>query len=221
MRATSRASCFAFVVSMVVVTACGTLAGVHRRAPNLNAPVPDSFEVAFETSRGRFDVMAHKAWAPNGVDRFYTLVGNRYYDGAGFYRVVQGFVAQFGMAADPTVTAAWRLRAIADEPVRHTNARGTVAYARGGPGTRTTQLYINLANNARLDTLNGFGFPAFGEVTSGMRVLDSLYAGYASRPRQDSIAQQGNAYLARAWPRLDYIRSARVVREWPTLGKAH
>jgi peptidyl-prolyl cis-trans isomerase A (cyclophilin A) len=98
--------------------------------------------------------------------------------------------------------------------VRHTNARGTIAYARGGPGTRTTQLYINLKDNARLDTLNGFGFPAFGEVVSGMSVVDSLFSGYASRPSQDSIARQGNPYLARAWPRLDYIRSARIVSQW-------
>lgn len=205
----------ALVLAAVAVAAsCSALPRVRKGAPDLNVPVPDSFVVAFETSRGRFDVIARKIWAPNGTDRFYTLVGNHYYDGAYFYRVVKDFVAQFGMAADPTVTAAWRPRAIADEPVRHTNARGTIAYARGGPGTRTTQLYINLRDNARLDTLNGFGFPAFGEVVSGLSVLDSLYSGYASRPSQDSIARQGNAYLARAWPRLDYIRSARIIRAW-------
>jgi peptidyl-prolyl cis-trans isomerase A (cyclophilin A) len=217
------------VLALAVVAAtvsCGTLAPGRSAAPNLNRPVPDSFLVAFETSRGRFDVMARKAWAPNGVDRFYMLVGSRYYDGARFYRVVKDFVAQFGMAANPTVTAAWRVRAIADEPVRHTNARGTIAYARGGPGTRTAQLYINLKDNARLDTLNGFGFPAFAEVVSGMNVIDSLYSGYGeatprtgavagrSGPQQDSIGRQGNAYLARGWPRLDYIRTARIVREW-------
>ena len=193
---------------------CSSLLHTRPVPPDLNVAAPDSFLVRVETSRGRFDVMARKAWAPIGADRFYTLVGNRYYDGAYFYRVVKDFVAQFGMAANPSVTAAWRPRAIADEPVKHTNARGTIAYARSAPGTRTTQLYINLRDNARLDTLNGFGFPAFGEVVSGLEVVDSLYSGYASRPPQDSIARQGNAYLARAWPRLDYIRTARIIRAW-------
>lgn len=185
--------------------------------------VPDSFVVRFETSRGAFDVIARKPWAPNGVDRFYTLVRDRYYDDARFFRVVKDFVAQFGLAADPRVTAAWRIRAIADEPVRHSNARGTISYARGGPGTRSMQIYINLKDNARLDTLNGFGFPPIAEVVSGMQVVDSLYSGYgdAARaggrgqgPSQDSINRQGNAYLSRAFPKLDYVKTARVTREW-------
>ncbi len=198
-----------------------------RRGPSggadLDVVVPDSFLVRFETSRGAFDVMARKVWAPNGADRFYTLVRDHYYDGARFFRVVKDFVAQFGLAADPRVTTAWRLRAIADEPVRHTNGRGTISYARGGPGTRSTQLYINLKDNARLDTLNGFGFPPIAEVVAGMQVVDSLYSGYgdAARaggrgqgPSQDSINRQGNTYLTRAFPKLDYVRSARVMREW-------
>ena len=145
--------------------------------------MPDSFVVRFETSRGAFDVMARKAWAPNGVDRLYTLVRDRYYDDARFFRVVKDFVAQFGLAADPRRTAAWRVRAIADEPVHHTNSRGTISYARGGAGTRTTQLYINLKDNARLDTLNGFGFPPVAEVIAGMSVVDSLYSGYGEAAR--------------------------------------
>lgn len=206
----------------VAATACGSrmFGGAH---PDLDVAVPDSFVVRFETSRGTFDAMARKAWAPIGVDRLYTLVNDRYYDGARFFRVVKDFVAQFGLAAEPRRTAAWRLRAMADEPVRHTNARGTIAYARGGAGTRSVQLYINLKDNARLDTLNGFGFPPIAEVIAGMPAVDSLYSGYgeAARPgrpgrgpSQDSISRQGNAYLARGWPKLDYIESARVVREW-------
>jgi peptidyl-prolyl cis-trans isomerase A (cyclophilin A) len=188
--------------------------------------VPDSFVVAFETSRGRFDVMARKPWAPNGVDRLYTLVRARHYDNARFFRVVKDFVAQFGLAADPKVNNAWRIRGIADEPVRHTNSRGTIAYARGGPGTRSVQLYINLKDNPRLDSLNGFGFPPIAEVVAGLAVVDSLYSGYGEStprtgaqpgragPSQDSIMTQGNAYLIRGWPKLDYIKTARVVREW-------
>jgi cyclophilin family peptidyl-prolyl cis-trans isomerase len=223
MRAGVRVVVFAAAVG--AGTSC-TMPFAHRGAPDPNRPVPDSFLVSFETSRGRFDVMARKAWAPNGVDHFYTLVGNRYYDGARFFRVVKNFVAQFGLAADPERTAAWRPRAIADEPVKHTNARGAIAYARGGPGTRSTQLFINLKDNARLDTLNGFGFPPIAEVVSGMDVVDSLYSGYGeatprtgaiagrSGPSQDSIGRQGNAYLQRGWPKLDYIKRARIVREW-------
>jgi peptidyl-prolyl cis-trans isomerase A (cyclophilin A) len=181
---------------------------------------PDSFLVAFETTRGRFDAMAHRQWATNGVDRFYDLVRRRYYDDASFFRIVSGFVAQFGLAADPRVTEAWRTRAIPDEPVRQTNRRGRIAFARAGPNTRTAMLFINLRDNARLDTMNGFGFPPIAEVVSGMAVVDSLYAGYGEAqprgmgPPQDSIRASGNEYLRRVFPRLDYIRTARVVREW-------
>lgn len=181
---------------------------------------PDSFRVAFETSRGRFDVIAHRAWAPIGVDRFYDLVRRGYYDDARFHRVVRGFVAQFGLAGDPRVTEAWRVRPIPDEPVHQSNRRGRVAFARGGPNTRTTQLFINLRDNARLDTLNRFGFPPIAEVVSGMDVVDSLYAGYGEAmprgqgPPQDSIRVLGNEYLRRAFPRLDFIRTARVTRQW-------
>jgi peptidyl-prolyl cis-trans isomerase A (cyclophilin A) len=191
-----------------------------------NVAVPDSFVVAFETTRGRFDVMARKNWAPTGVDRLYSLIRSRHYDNARFFRVVKDFVAQFGLSGNPKIDDAWKIRRIADEPGRHTNARGTIAYARGGPGTRTVQLFINLRANPRLDSLNGFGFPPIAEVVDGMAVVDSLYSGYgdgAARsgpqpgragPSQDSITTQGNAYLLRGWPKLDYIKTARVVKEW-------
>jgi peptidyl-prolyl cis-trans isomerase A (cyclophilin A) len=211
-------------IAILATTAGACTARPFGRGPSdLDVAVPDSFVVRFETSRGAFDVMARKAWAPNGVDRLYTLVRDRYYDDARFFRVVKDFVAQFGLAADPARTAAWRIRAIADEPVHHSNSRGTLSYARGGPGTRTTQLYINLKDNARLDTSGSFGFPPIAEVIAGMEVVDSLYSGYgeAARaggrgqgPSQDSINRQGNAYLKRAFPKLDYVKTARVTREW-------
>jgi len=209
---------------LVGAASCALRGGSRRAAVNLNAAVPDSFLVAFETSRGRFDVMARTEWSPAGVDRFYQLVSARYYDDARFFRVVKDFVAQFGLAGDPAVTRAWRVRRLADEPVRHGNSRGTLAYARGGAGTRTTQVYVNLVDNARLDTLNGFGFPAFAEVVSGMMAVDSLYSAYSPPrnappgappgPSQDSITRQGTAYLVRRWPKLDYIKTARIVKEW-------
>jgi peptidyl-prolyl cis-trans isomerase A (cyclophilin A) len=208
-----------------MVIAAAALVGCARRSP-LPRPgeratlAPDSFQIAFETTRGRFDVVAHRAWAPNGVDRFYDLVRRRYYDGVSFFRVVPGFVAQFGLSGDPRVNDAWRGRTMPDEPVRQSNRRGRIAFARGGRNTRTVQLYINLRDNLRLDTLGTFGFPPIAEVVSGMDVVDSLYSGYGegaprgTGPAQDSIRAQGNAYLARAFPRLDYVRRARVVRTW-------
>jgi peptidyl-prolyl cis-trans isomerase A (cyclophilin A) len=202
------------------------LGGCKQEIPDPKVAVPDSFRVAFETSRGHFEMVARKAWAPNGVDRFYTLVKSGYFDGDRFFRVVKGFVAQFGISGDPKTNDAWHVRCLADEPVKHSNTRGTVAYARGGPGTRSGQFYINLRDNPKLDTLSGFGFPPIAEVTQGMDVVDSLYNGYGEAaprsgpqyghegPSQDSIMKLGNAYLVKGWPKLDYVKTARVVQEW-------
>ena len=182
---------------------------------------PDSFVVAFETTRGRFDVLVRRAWSPAGADRVHYLVRHGFYDGARFFRVVPGFVAQFGIPADPAVAAAWRARRLPDDSVRATNRRGAVSFARGGPGTRSTQLFVNMRDNPRLDTLNAFGFPPIGEVVGdGMAVVDSLHGGYGEGPprgrgpSQDSVRLQGEPYLARDFARLDAIRRARVVRAW-------
>lgn len=190
-------------------------------APARPIIAPDSFRVAFETTAGRFDVVARRELAPIGVDRFYELLGERYYDGARFFRVVPGFVVQFGLAADSATTAAWRGRRIADDTVRTSNVRGTVSFAHAGPGTRSVQLFINLADNPKLDTLGTVGFPPIGEVAGdGMMVVDSLYDGYGegaprgTGPAQDSISRQGDAYLAREFPLLDRILSARITEEW-------
>ena len=194
--------------------------------PDPKAPSPDSFLVTFETSRGSVDVMARKSWAPLGSDRFYKLVKDGHFDDARFFRVIKGFVAQFGLSGDPKVNRAWESRCIADEPVKHTNSRGTVTFANAGAQTRSTQMFFNLGDNPTLDTYEA-GFPPIGEVVTGMSVVDSLYSGYGDSapksgsrygregPNQDSLAKLGNAYLA-AWPKLDYIKTARVVREWPT-----
>ena len=210
-------------------TSCGLASrfSCQQEAPDPKKPAPDSFRVAFETSQGKFDVMARKAWAPIGVDRFYTLVQTKYFDDVRFFRVVKGFVAQFGMSGDPKATQDWQRRCMADEPVQHSNSRGSVSFARGGQGTRSVQLFVNLTDNPVLDSLSGFGFPPIGEVVSGMDVVDSLYSGYGdSAPRsgpqygregpdQDSIGARGNAYLNAGWPKLDYIKTARVVQQWP------
>jgi peptidyl-prolyl cis-trans isomerase A (cyclophilin A) len=199
-------------------------AACARRSPLLKpnpkaetAQAPDSFTVRFETTRGPFSVQFVRAWAPRGADRVYYLVRSGYYDGARFFRVLPKFVAQFGASGDPRVAKVWDVRTIRDDPVKETNRRGTVTFATAGPNTRTTQLFVNLAGNARLDRL---GFAPLGRVVDGMtQVVDSLYAGYGEGaprgkgPDQDRIAAEGNAYLARAFPKLDWIRKAEVVKE--------
>ena len=190
-------------------------------AAQLDHAAPDSFDVRFETTRGSLRVRARCHWSPNGVDRFHYLASHGFYDEARFFRVIPGFVAQFGLSGQPAVDSVWQDRSIPDEPVREMNRRGTISYARGGPNTRSAQLYINLADNPRLDTVSTFGFPPIGEVVEGMPVADSLYAGYGGNrqqrlpgPSQDSIQAVGNAYLDRQFPRLDAIRRAKIVRAW-------
>jgi peptidyl-prolyl cis-trans isomerase A (cyclophilin A) len=180
----------------------------------LAKPAPDSFRVAVETSKGTFTILAHRDWAPRGVDRFYHLVQAGFYDDTRFFRVLSGFMAQFGINGDPRVSAAWEPLTIPDDSVKQTNKRGMVTFAMGGPDTRTTQLFINYGDNANLDAM---GFPPIGEVVDGMAVVDSLYAGYGegapqgSGPDQTRIATEGNAYLKQSFPQLDFIRTARIV----------
>ncbi len=184
---------------------------------------PDSFEVRFTTTKGAMDVRVRRAWSPHGVDRFHALVQQRYFDDVAFHRTIRNFVAQFGMHGDTAVNRAWRGKSIPDDTLRAPNRRGALSYARGGPNTRSVQLFFNTVDNTpRLDTLNGFGFPPIGEVMQGMAVLDSLNWEYSGTrggqtfpgPFQDSIVRHGNAYLRRVFPRLDYIVTARVIRRW-------
>ena len=175
---------------------------------------PDSFVVALETNKGRIVVQAIRAWAPLGVDRFYTLVNAHYFDGNKFFRVLPNFMAQFGISGDPAANVTWKDRNLRDDPVKQSNLRGYLSFATGGPDTRTTQLFINKRDNNRLD---GMGFAPFAKVIDGMRVVDSLYMGYGegapdgNGPSQDRITSEGNAYLNRYFPKLDSIITARVV----------
>lgn len=202
--------------------------GACRRTPlaGLKAPLaeglakaaPDSFVVSFVTSRGPFDVMMRRTWAPAGVDRVHYLVNARYYDGVRFFRVVKGFMAQFGLHGDSAVNTAWRTRRIPDDPVKASNVRGAITFAMGGPNTRTTQLFLNFVDNSRLDAT---GFAPLGSVINGMTVVDSLYNGYGegaprgNGPEQGKIAREGNAYLLFAFPKLDSVVTARVTKHWP------
>lgn len=173
-----------------------------------NRTAPATFQVRFETSRGAFVVTVTREWAPQGVDRFYNLARMGYFDEARFFRVVPGFVVQFGIHANPAVSARWRGATIPDDPVRQGNTRGRLTFATSGPDSRTTQLFINLGDNSGLD---GRGFAAFGEVTEGMDVVAAIYSGYGEQPNQGQIQTQGNAYLTHEFPQLDYVRTARVI----------
>lgn len=175
---------------------------------------PEVFRARFETSAGTFVVEARRVWAPRGVDRFHELVESGFYDGARFFRVIEGFVAQFGIAGDPEAHAEWRDRPIPDDPVVESNVRGTVTFASAGPDTRTTQLFVNLADNTALDDM---GFAPIGEVVEGMDVVDALHAGYGEGaprgrgPDQGRIVAEGNAYLEREFPDLDHVVTAGIV----------
>lgn len=175
---------------------------------------PGVFRVRFETTAGPFVVEARRAWAPRGVDRFRELVEAGFYDGARFFRVIEGFVAQFGLSGDPEVDAVWRERPIRDDPVEASNVRGVVTFASAGPGTRTTQLFVNLVDNVTLDRM---GFAPIGEVVEGMDAVDALHAEYGEGapggggPDQSRIVAEGNAYLERDFPALDHVVRAEIL----------
>jgi peptidyl-prolyl cis-trans isomerase A (cyclophilin A) len=180
----------------------------------LTETAPATFKVKFETTKGEFIVEAHRDWAPLGADRFFNLVKAGYFQDLAFFRALDGFMAQFGIHGDPKVNAVWQVASIKDDPVVQSNTRGKMTFAMGGPDTRTTQLFINYGNNARLDRM---GFPPFAEVISGMEALDSIYKGYGegapqgNGPSQFQIQAQGNAYLKESFPKLDYITRATLM----------
>jgi len=177
----------------------------------LNEKAPDVYHVKFETTRGDFTLTVTRAWAPLGADRFYNLVKHHFYDNAAFFRVVPGFVVQFGISAHPEVSAAWKHTDIKDDPVTQSNKRGYITFATAGPNTRTTQVFINLKDNSRLDSM---GFTPFGVVDGlGMNVIEMMYEGYgdADAPDQDKLESLGDKYLKQGWPKLDYIKAATLV----------
>jgi len=195
-------------------TAAAAVPDFHHPAdPGFAQQAPDSFRVRFQTTKGDFVVAVHRAWAPRGVDRFYNLVRSGFYDGVRFFRVMPGFMAQFGIHGDTAVTAAWREQRIPDDLVRRTNVRGMMTFATAGPATRTTQIFINYRDNDRLDAL---GFAPFGQVVEGMDVVDKLYGGYGEAapqghgPDQYRLNIEGEKYLARQFPKLDKIKRATV-----------
>jgi peptidyl-prolyl cis-trans isomerase A (cyclophilin A) len=180
----------------------------------LNQQAPAVYRVKFTTTKGDVVVEVTRAWAPLGADRFYNLAKNHYFDGVAFFRVLPGFVAQFGISPRPEIAAAWENAKISDDPVTQNNARGTLTFATSGPNTRTTQLFINLADNANLDSM---GFSPFGKVVIGMEVVDKFYSGYGegapngNGPDQGQMQHEGKAYLEKSFPLLDTVKTAVIA----------
>jgi len=213
-----------FRLSIIVVALAVTIgsivphliAGEDQEAEKASkAKAPEKFLVRFETSKGVFIVEVVRKWSPNGADRFHELVKKKFFDDCRFFRVLDGFMAQFGINGDPAVQEKWVKNNIKDDPVVESNKRGFLSFAKSGqPNSRTTQLFINYKNNSRLDQL---GFSPFGRVVDGMKVVDSLYNGYGEGtpngrgPAQDRIQEEGNKYLKASFPKLDFIKKARIV----------
>lgn len=174
----------------------------------LNTQAPEEYKVKFTTSKGDVVLALHRAWAPLGVDRFYNLVKAGFFSDIAIFRVVPGFVAQFGIHGKPLVSDVWKDARIADDPVKQSNKRGTIVFATAGPNTRTTQLFINFADNPNLDQM---GFSPIGEVVEGLEIVDSINAEYSEKPDQGSLTREGNTYLKTHYPRLDYIQGAAIV----------
>jgi peptidyl-prolyl cis-trans isomerase A (cyclophilin A) len=203
----------------LVLLAAAIVAGTASAAPPakllhpsaLHAKAPAVFRASFVTTKGTFVVTVHRAWSPLGADRFYNLVQAHFFDGNAFFRVLKGFVVQFGISSDPAVSKAWQTATIKDDPVKTSNVPGTIVFADAGPQTRTTQLFVNLGNNG--SSLDSQGFSPFGKVTSGMAVLKKLYGGYGEQASNDQqqIQAQGSAFLKKTFPKLDGIRTARIL----------
>jgi peptidyl-prolyl cis-trans isomerase A (cyclophilin A) len=180
----------------------------------LTEKAPESFKAKFTTTKGAFTIEVTRSQSPNGADRFYNLVKSGYFQDVSFFRVIPGFMGQFGIHGDPKVSAAWRTARIQDDPVKSSNKRGAISFAMAGPNTRTTQLFINLVDNTNLDSM---GFSPFGKVVEGMEIVDKINGEYGEGaprgrgPNQGLIQEKGNEYLKASFPNLDYIKSAVIV----------
>jgi peptidyl-prolyl cis-trans isomerase A (cyclophilin A) len=189
-------------------------AGDLTQPSKLTEKAPDTFKVKFDTTKGAITIEVTRSLAPNGADRFYNLVKAGYFKDIAFFRVIPGFMAQFGIHGDPAVAKVWSDANIQDDPVKGSNKRGTITFATAGPNTRSTQFFINFGDNVNLDNM---GFAPFGKVVEGMDVVDKINGEYGEGaprgggPRQDLIQAQGNAYLKKGFPNLDYIKSATIL----------
>ncbi len=217
----------AFAVPAIVVGQAGQagqpgavdLSKAKLKTPTaLNEKAPETFKAKLDTSKGPIVIDVHRDWSPIGADRFYNLVKNGFYDDTRFFRVLDGFMAQIGINGNPAIQSAWRNATIQDDPLKQgiSNKRGFVTYAKSGaPNSRSTQIFINFKDNGGLDKQ---GFTPFGEVTTGMDVVDKLYSGYGegapsgAGPEQQKIQMEGNAYLAKGFPKLDYVKKGTIEK---------
>lgn len=210
------------LVGMVIAAAALAAPRVHgaqqdgfsklQDPSQLAEEAPPIYRARFETSKGAFVIEVQREWAPLAADRFYNLVKNAFYDGTRFFRVLDGFMAQFGLSGDPSIQRAWQSANLRDEPVKQSNTRGFVTFTReNAPNSRYTMIFINYGDNSYLDKE---GFPPFGRVVSGMEVVDSLYSGYGrqNQPDQRRILREGNEYLAREYPMLDFVKTASLEK---------
>ncbi|MES2177102.1 MAG: peptidylprolyl isomerase [Gemmatimonadota bacterium] len=194
------------LLALVVVSAA-----CREKAPDVvppAGPAPDSFRVAFQTSKGQFTVQVNRAWSPNGADRFRDLVYVQFFDENRFFRVLPEFIAQFGINDDKKVNEKWDVMRIPDDALVAKNLRGTLTFATDGKDSRSHQLFFNLKDNTSLDKQ---GFTPIGRVVDGMNVVDSIYSGYGERPSGHMISTLGNSYLRRMFPKLDFIQTARIL----------
>ena len=206
--------------TLALVLAAPSMALAQADAAKLKNPsaltekAPDTYKAKFDTTKGAFVITVHRAWAPLGADRFFNLVKSGFYDECRFFRVLDGFMAQIGMNGDPAVQRAWQPARLQDDPVKESNKRGYVTFAHAGPNSRTTQFFINFGDNG--GSLDKQGFPPIGQVTTGMDIVDKLYSGYGEGaprgqgPSQGTIASDGNTYLSKQFPKLDYVKKATI-----------
>ena len=203
------------VAALVAAPASAQTASL-KNPVSLTETAPATYKVKFDTSVGAFVIEVQRAWAPLGADRFYNLVKAGFYNDCRFFRVIPGFMVQFGIHGDPAVMNTWRGARIGIDPVKQSNRRGYITYAMGGPpDTRTTQVFVNFSDNTNLD---GMGFAPFGKVFSGMDVVDKIYSGYGEGaprgqgPDQGKIQMEGNVYLLKSFPKMDYIKTATIEK---------
>jgi peptidyl-prolyl cis-trans isomerase A (cyclophilin A) len=217
---TSRRPFLALVTFVFALTLAAPVLPASAQSPlsnpaALREQAPAVYKARFDTSKGVFVIEVTRDWAPKAADRFYNLVKYGFYDNVRFFRVISGFMVQFGISGDPAIMARWRAAQISDDPVTQSNKRGTITFATAGPNTRTSQVFINFADNSRLDES---GFAPFGRVVSGMNVVDALNAEYGEGaprgrgPDQSRLQSEGNAYLAKDFPRMDYVKKATIER---------
>ena len=206
-----KTSMFAAAGLLAAAAAFAGQAAASLKSPaSLTEQAPASYKAAFDTSAGKFVITVHRAWAPNGADRFYNLVKNGFFDETRFFRVVPGFMVQFGISGDPAIASVWQNTNIKDDPASgKSNTKGMVSFATRGKDTRTTQIFINYGNNAGLDKQ---GFTPFGEVTTGMDVVEKITDQYGEKPNQGQIQAEGNKYLTASFPKLDYVKKATIEK---------